>query len=113
MFFLAFSGSIFIEAFFVEEVLSLYFCGKICVGFDIRFWEIGNIGREIEECSDILSNFDLFLEWIDDVYINNNEDVSKFIFKVRINYDFVLFLNKFKGINISLYIFYFLNKVIN
>ncbi|XP_070465470.1 5'-3' DNA helicase ZGRF1 isoform X5 [Equus przewalskii] len=107
------SGSTPTEAFPVEEALPSHFCGKICVGFDTRPWETGNTGREIEECSDTLSNFDSSLEWTDDVYINNNEDVSKSTPKVRINYDFVSLPNKPKGINTSLHIPHFLNKATN
>ncbi|XP_070360703.1 5'-3' DNA helicase ZGRF1 isoform X2 [Equus asinus] len=107
------SGSTPTEAFPVEEALPSQFCGKTCVGFDTRPWETGNTGREIEECSDTLSNFDSSLEWTDDVYINNNEDVSKSTPKVRINYDFASLPNKPKGINTSLHIPHFLNKANN
>ncbi|XP_012510529.1 PREDICTED: protein ZGRF1 [Propithecus coquereli] len=97
------------ETFPVKETLPLPFCDKTCVGFDTQPIKAGNTGREIEEYSDILSNFDSSLECTDDVYIDNKEDSNKSMQKVRINYDFALLPNESKDTSTNLHIPHFLN----
>ncbi|XP_004426625.1 PREDICTED: protein ZGRF1 [Ceratotherium simum simum] len=101
------------ETFPIKETLLSQFCDKTCVGFDTGPWKAGNTGREIEEYSDTLSNFDSSLEWADDVYVDNDEDANKSTEKIRINYDFASLPNKSKGMNTNLHIPPFLNIATN
>ncbi|XP_032001459.1 protein ZGRF1 isoform X2 [Hylobates moloch] len=87
----------------VKETLPSQFCDKTYVGFDMGICKTENMGKEIEEYSDTLSNFESF-KWTDAVYIDNKEDANKPIQEVRINYDFALPPNKSKGINMNLHI---------
>ncbi|XP_055130809.1 5'-3' DNA helicase ZGRF1 isoform X9 [Symphalangus syndactylus] len=87
----------------VKETLPSQFCDKTYVGFDMGICKAENTGKEIEEYSDTLSNFESF-KWTDAVYIDNKEDANKPIQEVRINYDFALPPNKSKGINMNLHI---------
>ncbi|XP_020140075.2 5'-3' DNA helicase ZGRF1 [Microcebus murinus] len=96
------------ETFPIKESLPL-FCDKTCEGFHIEPIKAGDTGKDIEEYSDTLSNFDSSLDWTDDVYINNKEDSNKSIQKVRINHDFALLPNKSKDISTNLHIPHFLN----
>ncbi|XP_058405906.1 protein ZGRF1 isoform X2 [Diceros bicornis minor] len=101
------------ETFPIKETLLSQFCDKTCVGFDTGPWKAENTGREIEEYSDMLSNFDSSLEWADDVYVDNDEDANKSTEKIRINYDFASLPNKSKGMNTNLHIPHFLNIATN
>ncbi|XP_029774198.1 protein ZGRF1 isoform X2 [Suricata suricatta] len=92
------------ETFTIKETLPSQFCDKVYEGFDTESWKAGNIRRETEEYSDTLSNFDSSLEWTDDVYVDNNEDVNTSIQKVRINYDTALLLSKSKDVSSNLHI---------
>uniref|UniRef100_A0A8C9AYF1 Uncharacterized protein n=1 Tax=Prolemur simus TaxID=1328070 RepID=A0A8C9AYF1_PROSS len=96
------------ETFPVEETLPLPFCDKPCVGFDTGPIKAGNTGKEIDEHSDTLGNFDSSLEWTDNVYIDN-EDSNKSIQKVTINSDFALLPNKSKDTSPNLHIPHVLN----
>ncbi|XP_030654114.1 protein ZGRF1 [Nomascus leucogenys] len=87
----------------VKETLPSQFCDKTYVGFDMGICKAENMGKEIEEYSDTLSNFESF-KWTDAVYIDNKEDANKPIQEVRINCDFALPPNKSKGINMNLHI---------
>ncbi|XP_054342441.1 5'-3' DNA helicase ZGRF1 isoform X5 [Pongo pygmaeus] len=94
----------------VKETLPSQFCDKTYVGFDMGICKAENMGKEIEEYSDTLSNFES-LKWTDDVYIDNKEDANKPIQEVRINYDFALPPNKSKGINMNLHIPHIQNQI--
>ncbi|XP_023075736.1 protein ZGRF1 [Piliocolobus tephrosceles] len=87
----------------VKETLPSQFCDKTYVGFDMGICKAENTGKEIEEYSDTLSNFESF-KWTDAVHIDNKEDSNKPIQEVRSNYDFALLPNKSKGINMNLHI---------
>ncbi|XP_068399430.1 5'-3' DNA helicase ZGRF1 isoform X3 [Eschrichtius robustus] len=89
------------ETFPMKEILPSQFCDKTCVGFDRGRWKAGNTGKEIEEWSDTLSNFDSSLEWTDDVYAENNEGSNKSIS--------ASFPNKSESINTNLHVPHFLN----
>ncbi|XP_057402985.1 protein ZGRF1 isoform X4 [Balaenoptera acutorostrata] len=89
------------ETFPMKEILPSQFCDKTCVGFDRGRWKAGNTGKEIEEWSDTLSNFDSSLEWTDDVYAENNEGSNKSIS--------ASFPNKSEIINTNLHVPHFLN----
>ncbi|XP_069315279.1 5'-3' DNA helicase ZGRF1 isoform X2 [Eulemur rufifrons] len=101
------------ETFPVKETLPLPFCDKTCVGFDTGPIKAGDSGKEVEEHSDTLSNFDSSLEWTDDVYTDNKEDSNKSIQKVRMNSDFALLPNKSEDISPSLHNPHFLNIATN
>ncbi|XP_044941466.1 protein ZGRF1 isoform X2 [Mustela putorius furo] len=92
------------ETFPIKETLLSEFCDKACVGVDREPWKTGNVRKEIEECSDILSSFDSSLEGTDDVSLDNNENANKSIQKVRINYDNASLQNKSKDISSNLHI---------
>uniref|UniRef100_A0A8C0HZS6 Zinc finger GRF-type containing 1 n=1 Tax=Balaenoptera musculus TaxID=9771 RepID=A0A8C0HZS6_BALMU len=89
------------ETFPMKEILPSQFCDKTCVGFGRGRWKAGNTGKEIEEWSDTLSNFDSSLEWTDDVYAENNEGSNKSIS--------ASFPNKSESINTNLHVPHFLN----
>ncbi|XP_011530396.1 5'-3' DNA helicase ZGRF1 isoform X8 [Homo sapiens] len=94
----------------VKETLPSQFCDKTYVGFDMGICKTENTGKEIEEYSDTLSNFESF-KWTDAVYGDNKEDANKPIQEVRINYDFALPPNKSKGINMNLHIPHIQNQI--
>ncbi|PNI53627.1 ZGRF1 isoform 9 [Pan troglodytes] len=94
----------------VKETLPSQFCDKTYVGFDMGICKTENRGKEIEEYSDTLSNFESF-KWTDAVYGDNKEDANKPIQEVRINYDFALPPNKSKGINMNLHIPHIQNQI--
>ncbi|XP_078222790.1 5'-3' DNA helicase ZGRF1 isoform X3 [Callithrix jacchus] len=97
------------ETFPIKETLPSQLCDKTFVGFDLEICKAGNTGKEIEEYSDTLSNFESF-EWTDDVYIGNKEDDNKCIQEVRINYDSALLPNKSKDINMNSHISHIRNQ---
>ncbi|KAK2508980.1 hypothetical protein MC885_018914 [Smutsia gigantea] len=99
------------ETFPVKETLLSQFCDKVRVDFDTGPWKAGNTGKEIEERTDTLGNFDSSLKWTDDNV--DNEDAHKSIQKVITNYDFASFSNKSKAINTNLYIPHFVNIATN
>ncbi|XP_044080161.1 protein ZGRF1 [Neovison vison] len=92
------------ETFPIKETLLSEFCDKACVGVDREPWKTGNVRKEIEECSDLLSSFDSSLEGTDDVSLDNNENANKSIQKVRINYDNASLQNKSKDISSNIHI---------